>query len=338
MSLLPSTHNNGLNKLRGKAKFAPRNADGSTQALMNLSPTAELAYTVTTESSTYESQEDAVITTLDSQVDKISHVFTFTINQLTDGIRAMFTLGDVSEITQATGSVTAEVSPYVFANRSIQLGGTLNSGAGVFGASAETISSYEGVNAATWLTVTPYALGAVAIPSTPNLHWYMATTGGTAAASEPTWPTDGSTVTDGTVTWQDMGLIVYVADTDYELDADNAFLNIPDTGAIATAVALVPASLRAAGTTFRLSSDYTRAAKTFNQIAAGTSDSKEGEFRFYSANAEGDDQNWYVPSAKVTPNGDLSLHSGTDYGAMSFTVTAIKLPTKSAIYVNGRPA
>ena len=34
---------------------------------------------------------------------------------------------------------------------------------------------------------------------------YLATVGGTTDTTEPTWPTDGSTVTDGTVTWLDIG-------------------------------------------------------------------------------------------------------------------------------------
>lgn len=38
-------------------------------------------------------------------------------------------------------------------------------------------------------------------------HYYRAENTGTSAASGPTWPTDGSTVIDNDITWQDMGLI-----------------------------------------------------------------------------------------------------------------------------------
>lgn len=41
----------------------------------------------------------------------------------------------------------------------------------------------------------------------PLGHWYECEAGGTTGSSAPTWPTDGSTVTDGTVTWRDKGLI-----------------------------------------------------------------------------------------------------------------------------------
>lgn len=54
-------------------------------------------------------------------------------------------------------------------------------------------------------TETAYSVGEKAFPVDPNGHWYQATAGGTSAAVAPVWPTDGGTVTDGTVTWQDMG-------------------------------------------------------------------------------------------------------------------------------------
>lgn len=41
----------------------------------------------------------------------------------------------------------------------------------------------------------------------PNGHWYTAEVAGTTGSTEPEWPTDGSIVTDGTVTWRDMGLM-----------------------------------------------------------------------------------------------------------------------------------
>jgi|GEM_PF-5741339 len=56
-------------------------------------------------------------------------------------------------------------------------------------------------------TETAYSVGDNVFPATPNEHWYQVESGGggTSGASPPTWPTNGGTVTDGTVTWRDMG-------------------------------------------------------------------------------------------------------------------------------------
>ncbi len=58
-----------------------------------------------------------------------------------------------------------------------------------------------------WDNATPYALGDMVEPVTPNGKKFRATTAGTSHASvEPTWPTTiGSTVADGTVVWTCVG-------------------------------------------------------------------------------------------------------------------------------------
>jgi hypothetical protein len=337
MSLLPSTHSNNLSPKRGIAKFAPFNTDGSRQSQIQMSPSSDMTLTPASDKAEYISQESGLAEKLDTTVLSLTREIKITCNNLSNEIKALYFIADVTDLTQATASVTNEISPYVQIGRSIQMGGTTNNSAGVFGVSAETISSSEGLNATGWVTLTAYAQGAVAAPTTPNLHWYMATTGGTAAASEPTWPTDGSTVTDGTVTWQDMGLIEYVANTDYELDGDYGVINIPSTGAMATAIALVPAVLRAAGVTFHLSSDYTRAAKTVSQLATKENATVEGEFWFYEQNPKGDNNVWYCPKVTLSPDGDFLTKSASDYGSVGFLIDVLKPATGSSIYQNGVP-
>ncbi|MDX9717245.1 MAG: hypothetical protein RBT67_07720 [Thauera sp.] len=46
-------------------------------------------------------------------------------------------------------------------------------------------------------------------------HVYLCTVGGTTGSSAPSFPTDGSTVADGTATWKDIGAAALVKDTDY---------------------------------------------------------------------------------------------------------------------------
>jgi hypothetical protein len=46
-------------------------------------------------------------------------------------------------------------------------------------------------------------------------HLYVVTVAGTSGVSEPTWPTNGSTVSDGSVTWKDLGTTALTADVDF---------------------------------------------------------------------------------------------------------------------------
>ena len=76
-------------------------------------------------------------------------------------------------------------------------------------------------NGGTWAASTAYVADAVdpenaSWLSPGNNHIYKCTVAGTSDASEPTWPTNGGTVVDGTATWQDMGDVSSIAlTTDY---------------------------------------------------------------------------------------------------------------------------
>lgn len=57
-----------------------------------------------------------------------------------------------------------------------------------------------------WVGSTGFLVGDFIIPTSVNGHVYEAVVGGTTAVGEPVFPTDGSTVVDGTVTWLDIGM------------------------------------------------------------------------------------------------------------------------------------
>lgn len=64
------------------------------------------------------------------------------------------------------------------------------------------------VVAAAWVAGAVRAVGALVKPTVANGHYYRCTVAGTSHAStQPTWPTTGGTVTDGTATWIDAGAI-----------------------------------------------------------------------------------------------------------------------------------
>lgn len=60
-----------------------------------------------------------------------------------------------------------------------------------------------------WAASTAYAIGSIVVPL--NGHMFQATTAGTSGTTVPTWPLTGGTVTDGSVTWTDLGTTVSAA-------------------------------------------------------------------------------------------------------------------------------
>ncbi|MGZ3608045.1 MAG: prepilin-type N-terminal cleavage/methylation domain-containing protein [Syntrophales bacterium] len=66
--------------------------------------------------------------------------------------------------------------------------------------------------AGVWVASTPYNVGDIVIPTTPNGHFYRCVTAGTSDPStQPSWPMTGTTpVPDGTGTLQWMELLVYL--------------------------------------------------------------------------------------------------------------------------------
>jgi hypothetical protein len=64
-------------------------------------------------------------------------------------------------------------------------------------------------------TTTAYTLGQVVRPSAGNTYAYRCVVAGTSGGAAPTWPTVvGTTVTDGTVTWLNIGTAVLKFDMD----------------------------------------------------------------------------------------------------------------------------
>jgi hypothetical protein len=63
-------------------------------------------------------------------------------------------------------------------------------------------------DAVVWAATTTIAVGDLKLPTVGNDHYYRCTTAGDTDAAEPTWPTTvGGTVPDGTVVWEEAGII-----------------------------------------------------------------------------------------------------------------------------------
>lgn len=62
----------------------------------------------------------------------------------------------------------------------------------------------------------------------------------------------------------------------------------------------------------------------------------EGALRYISYNPEGEQQDYYFPRVKISPNGDFAL-KGDDWQALPFNLQILKKPGMEAVYIDGRP-
>lgn len=72
---------------------------------------------------------------------------------------------------------------------------------------AETAGTFDKtrVGGRDWIGATPYAVGDLVVPTTPNGFYYVCSVDGVSAGSEPDWPTSPGSVVDGGVTWDFVG-------------------------------------------------------------------------------------------------------------------------------------
>lgn len=63
-----------------------------------------------------------------------------------------------------------------------------------------------------WAAETDFAKGDIVVKSGT---YYLCTVAGKTGLTEPAWPTDGDTATDGTATWRDLGNATFTKDTHY---------------------------------------------------------------------------------------------------------------------------
>lgn len=240
---------------------------------------------------------------------------------LTDDVSAenmaLFLGGSTSTVSQSATPVVDESITPILSDREYQLGTTTSNPTGVRSVGSVTVESAEGHDAGAAATTTAYALGDFVQPATPNDRYYMCVAAGTSGGSAPTWPTDGSTVTDGTVTWRDMGTILRVVTTDYTVDAASGRIYIVPGGGLALAIGY--AAALASPVDLELYVGYTPTAGSRTRISSGASGSLTGAVRFIADNAAGSNRDLYIASASLAPSGELPLI--TEDELASFTIS-----------------
>lgn len=114
-----------------------------------------------------------------------------------------------------------------------------------------------------------------------------------------------------------------VVTTDFTVDAELGRVYIVDGGAIDGD----------ASVTFT----YDRAAKSRQKIISASTATVDGALRFIAINAKGAQLDYYMPSVKLSPNGEYEL-KGDAWQQMTFSVEVQKLSDSvQSIYVDGRP-
>lgn len=283
---------------------------------------------------THESSEGGL-----SEVDldtplSITRTATINIDNLSDDNLAIFLGATASDHAQASATVTNELVSYVRTERFYQLGTSANT-TGSRAISAVTVDVYAPARA----NSTAYVVGDMYLPATPNDHVYVCTVAGTSDATPPTFNTAGSTHTDGTATFKDLGTVNSLASgTDYEIDLPLGILSVGTTGKIATVYAAAVAAVGVGNFNLRLHVDYTRPANTRVQIATGSAAAVEGQLQYFADNPIGDNQDVFIASATIRPNGALPFISAGEVAAVEFAVGISALNSSTpAILIDGRP-
>lgn len=320
---------------RGRLAFNRRRADGTFEGFRPLGNCPGFTIGISSETFQHFSSEgglrekDLQVTT---QIDRTCEI---TCDNMSAENLELFLAAATSTRTQASGTVTDELISAVQAGRFYQLGVSAGNPNGARNLTAvSAVTAAQGDAAAAWTATTAYAIGAVVRPTSANGRWYVATTGGTSGASQPVFPTTGGTVNDGSVVWQDMGLIAYVVNTDFLVDLPMGLLSVNATGAIATAVSRMPA-----GFYVNLNVDYTRPANTRTEIGTTGSVELRGQLLFIADNPTGQNRDAFMADVTLSPSGELPLITENELASVTFNVGInVRDSQTSALYINGRPA
>lgn len=111
-----------------------------------------------------------------------------------------------------------------------------------------------------------------------------------------------------------------VLGTDYEVDHKRGRIYIIPGGAIAD-----DADIKVS---------YTPVAKTYTRINSGNN-AIRGRFRIEACNVDGINRDTIIPLMDVSPTGDVSLITNSEYVQLNFEGRIIKLPNVPAMILNG---
>ncbi len=230
---------------------------------------------------------------------------------------ALFLSGTISTVSQSAGAATEDLAG-VAPNTVFQLGETSNNLAGLRNVTSITAT----IKATARANSTAYLKGQIYKPATPNDHIYVCTVAGTSAGTPPTFTTNGTTFTDGTATFLDLGDVSSLADaTDFIADESNALLSIPSTGALAAAYdAAIAAGLEDSEFSIEITAGYTKVAMSRVEINAGSTASVHCKIVFKADNAYGDNDDVVIEDCTLRPSGEFAMITEDGFAEMTFDV------------------
>lgn len=205
---------------QGDIMMAVRNADGTPGGFTPIGNLSLFEINLAVESATLNESYSGQRLPIASITTSVSVEIKANFNSFNKEVLDIGTRGETTVVPAATSvawSATAYKGKIV--------------GTGFLNVSALTVTT-PGASATAFAATTAVALGDYIKPAVSNGRYYKVTAAGTTAAAEPVWPTDGSTVTSGTATLKDMGVIAPVLGTDYSVNAEWGTLNILSTGGI----------------------------------------------------------------------------------------------------------
>ncbi|WP_415034414.1 hypothetical protein [Azonexus sp.] len=302
---------------RARLLFNPFDASGNLTGEQPFGNCPTFNISTETQKSDHYSSESGLRVKDASVTVEVNRTANITCDNISPENLARFLSGSLETITQSAGSKTETLTAR--AGRHYQLGATASNPAGVRNISALTVE----IAADAWEDETDYAVGAVVKPTTgTDLHAYRCITAGKSGISEPTWPVNGSTVTDGTATWEDIGEVALTS---------SVIASDLQAGRLQT-LATFPAD------PVPLTISYTTPAVSWQRIKTGTQTALSGALRAIADNASGSNRDYYMPRVNLSPNGELPIiTSETDFISVSFSAEILSSANQEAIYVDGRP-
>lgn len=148
---------------------------------------------------------------------------------------------------------------------------------------------------------------------------YMATTGGTAGTTEPTWPTGYGTVTDGTVTWTHLGKVALTDAQDYDRTPHG--IRIKDA----------PANIQypTADTNIPLAVTYERNPQYLIQALAAAQQLYELRWEGLNAVDGGNPLHATYFRIKLSPTSGFQRHGGDDFAELTLSGTVLSDDTRT---------